>query len=278
MLKLKLQYFGHLIRRTDSLGKTLMLGRIEGGRRRGDRGWLDGITDTMDMSLSRFWEMDRDAWRAAIHGVARLSDWTKLVTQWTVACQVLLSMGFARQEYWSGLPFPSSGCFSDPGTEPASPALTGGFFTTEPPGKPLIPVCVVLCLEAQSFPTLCDSIDCSPPGSSAQRDSPGKNTGVGCHALFQQIFPTQRSNPSLPHCRWILYHLSHQGSPISIPIFVTVIICLLQITATEVKLFTQGKHVMELKSEVRAWNLRDYPVKKYTFYWGLICTVLRFPK
>ena len=54
MLKLKLQYFGHLIRRTDSLGKTLMLGRIEGGRRRGDRGWLDGITDTMDMSLSRF--------------------------------------------------------------------------------------------------------------------------------------------------------------------------------------------------------------------------------
>ena len=124
-----------------------------------------------------------------------------------------MSMGFARKEYWSGLPFPSSGCVSDPGTEPASPALTGGFFTTEPPGKPLIPVCVVLCLEAQSFPTLCDSIDCSPPGSSAQRDSPGKNTGVGCHALFQQIFPTQRSNPSLPHCRWILRRVDKYSRP-----------------------------------------------------------------
>ena len=187
-------------------------------------------------------------------------------------------MRFARQEYWSGLPFPSAGCFSDPGTEPASPALIGGFFTTEQPGKPLIPVCAVLCLEAQLFPTLCDSMDCSSPGSSVQRDSPGKNTGVGCHALLQQIFPTQGSNPSFPHCRWILYHLSHQGSPISILIFVTIIICLLQITATEVKLFTQVQHVMELKSEARAWTLRDYPVKKYTFYWGLICTVLRFPK
>ena len=82
-------------------------------------------------------------------------------------------------------------------------------------------VCVILgyaCLVPQLCPTLSDPLDCSPPGSSVHGDSPDKNTGVGCHALLQGIFPILGSNPDLLHCRQILYQLSHQGSPLVTPV------------------------------------------------------------
>ena len=105
-------------------------------------------------------------------------------------------MGFPRQEHWSGLPFPSPGELPHPGSKSEYPALTGIFFTTEPPIDSPKNCAGVHAKSLQSCRTLCNTMDCTivPARLLCPWDSPGKNTGVGCHAFLQGIFPTQKLN------------------------------------------------------------------------------------
>ena len=128
---------------------------------------------------------------------------------WSVVCQSSLFMEFSRQDYWSQMPFPTLGGSSRSRNQTyiscASCIGRQILYFCATWASPLLGVC------AQSHSTLCDPpVDCSLPGSSVHGDSPGKNSGVGCHSLLQGIFPTQGLNPGLPHCRQILYQLIHQ--------------------------------------------------------------------
>ena len=133
------------------------------------------------------------------------------VIPWTVALQAPLSMGVSRQEYWSGLPCTSPGDISD--LHLLSPVLAGSFFTTSVTWEAQIS-CIIwwyLTYESESHSVVPNSLPLH--GLYRSWNSSGQNTGVDSLSLLQGIFPTQGLNPGLPHCRWILYQLSHKGRP-----------------------------------------------------------------
>ena len=139
------------------------------------------------------------------------------MSPWPVACPAPLSMGFSRQEYWSGLPCPFPGDLPNPGIEHRSPTLQVASLPSEPPGKPTI--ILWLCKgESKSHSVVSDPLrlnpmDCSPPGSSVHGILRARILEWVAISFSRGVFPTQGSNPGLPHCRQILYRLSHQGIP-----------------------------------------------------------------
>ena len=187
-----------------------MLGKVKG--KEGGVGcqrirWLGSIIDSMDMNLSKLWEIvkDRETWHAAVLGVAksrtRLNEWTTtnhvnyylIWLTWNILnrIQVWLKSLIRSSAEGKGYPLQYSGL------ENSMDCIVHGV-TKSRTGLSSFHFHLVthLCL------TLCDPVDCIPPGSSVHGDSPSQNTEVGCHAHLQGIFPTQGSNPGLPHCRW----------------------------------------------------------------------------